>query len=94
MALLELNHLSFKLSRTTLGSWRKNPASGRGTVSLLIRRWKHVLDGEFAGTFVTLPHDIRAERAGAHVIRVRAMSMIRSVTLTTTMSFYELRKKP
>lgn len=50
-------------------------------------RWQRVLSGEFAGTFVTLPHDTRAERAGAHVIRVRAMPMIRGVTLTTTMSF-------
>jgi ABC-type nitrate/sulfonate/bicarbonate transport system substrate-binding protein len=50
-------------------------------------RWKRMLSGEFAGTFVTLPHDTRAERAGAHVIRVRAMPMIRGVTLTTTMSF-------
>ncbi len=50
-------------------------------------RWKRVLNGEFAGTFVTLPHDARAERSGAHVIRVRAMPMVRGVTLTTTMSF-------
>jgi ABC-type nitrate/sulfonate/bicarbonate transport system substrate-binding protein len=50
-------------------------------------RWKRVLSGEFAGTFVSLPHDIRAARAGAHVISVRAMPMIRGVTLTTTMSF-------
>jgi ABC-type nitrate/sulfonate/bicarbonate transport system substrate-binding protein len=50
-------------------------------------RWKRVLSGEFAGTFVTLPHDTRAGRAGAHVIHVRAMPMIRGVTLTTTMSF-------
>jgi ABC-type nitrate/sulfonate/bicarbonate transport system substrate-binding protein len=50
-------------------------------------RWKRVLSGEFAGTFVTLPHDARAARAGAHVIRVRTMPMIRGVTLTTTMSF-------
>jgi ABC-type nitrate/sulfonate/bicarbonate transport system substrate-binding protein len=50
-------------------------------------RWKRVLNGEFAGTFVTLPHDKRAARAGAHVILVRAMPMIRGVTLTTTMDF-------
>ena len=50
-------------------------------------RWKRVLSGEFAGTFVTLPHDIRAVKAGAHVIHVRAMPMIRGVTLTTTTSF-------
>ena len=50
-------------------------------------RWKRVLNGEFAGTFVTLPHDTRAKRAGAQVIRVRAIPMIRGVTLTTTMSF-------
>jgi ABC-type nitrate/sulfonate/bicarbonate transport system substrate-binding protein len=50
-------------------------------------RWKRVLSGEFAGTFVTLPHDARAARAGAHVIPVRAMPMIRGVTLTTTMGF-------
>ena len=49
-------------------------------------RWNRVLSGEFAGTFVTLPHDTRAERAGAHLIRVHAMPMIRGVTLTTTMS--------
>ena len=50
-------------------------------------RWKRVLSGDFAGTFVSHPHDIRAERAGGHVIRVRAMPMIRGVTLTTTMGF-------
>ncbi|HEX9786816.1 MAG TPA: ABC transporter substrate-binding protein [Candidatus Binatia bacterium] len=50
-------------------------------------RWKRVLDGEFAGTFVTIPHDTRAAKAGAHVITVRAIPMIRGVTLTTTMRF-------
>ena len=50
-------------------------------------RWKRVLNGEFAGTFVSIPHDARAASAGAHVIPVRAMPMIRGVTLTTTMSF-------
>jgi ABC-type nitrate/sulfonate/bicarbonate transport system substrate-binding protein len=50
-------------------------------------RWKRVLRGEFAGTFVGAPHDARAAKAGARVIRVRAMPMIRGVTLTTTMSF-------
>jgi len=50
-------------------------------------RWKRVVAGEFAGTFVTIPHDARAVQAGAHVIAVRAMPMIRGVTLTTTMTF-------
>jgi len=50
-------------------------------------RWRRVLKGEFAATFVTLPHDARAAKAGARVIFVRAMPMIRGVTLTTTMSF-------
>jgi ABC-type nitrate/sulfonate/bicarbonate transport system substrate-binding protein len=50
-------------------------------------RWRRVVSGEFAGTFVTIPHDTRAAEAGAHVIAVRAMPMIRGVTLTTTMSF-------
>jgi NitT/TauT family transport system substrate-binding protein len=50
-------------------------------------RWKRVVDGEFAGTFVTIPHDTRAAKAGAHVITVRAMPMVRGVTLTTTMNF-------
>jgi len=50
-------------------------------------RWKRVLDGEYDGTFVTIPHDARAMKAGAHVISVREMPMIRGVTLTTTMSF-------
>ena len=43
-------------------------------------RWKRVVDGEFAGTFVTIPHDTRAAKAGAHVIAVRAMPMVRGVT--------------
>jgi ABC-type nitrate/sulfonate/bicarbonate transport system substrate-binding protein len=50
-------------------------------------RWKGVLDGEYDGTFVTIPHDARAAKAGAHVISMRQMPMIRGVTLTTTMSF-------
>jgi NitT/TauT family transport system substrate-binding protein len=50
-------------------------------------RWKRVISGEFAGTFVGVPHDARAAKAGAHVLTVRAMPMIRGVTLTTTMSF-------
>lgn len=50
-------------------------------------RWKGVVKGEFAGTFVTIPHDTRAAAAGAHVIEARAIPMIRGVTLTTTMSF-------
>jgi ABC-type nitrate/sulfonate/bicarbonate transport system substrate-binding protein len=50
-------------------------------------RWRRVVNGEFAGTFVTIPHDARAAAAGAHVIVVRAIPMIRGVTLTTTMGF-------
>lgn len=50
-------------------------------------RWRRVLKGEFDATFVGSPYDMRATRAGAHVIRVRAMPMIRGVTLTTTMNF-------
>lgn len=50
-------------------------------------RWKAVLSGEFDATFVTLPHDSRAAKAGAHVIEVPPMPMIRGVTLTTMTSF-------
>ena len=50
-------------------------------------RWKRVVSGEFDGTFVTIPHDARAANAGAHVIEVAAIPMIRGVTLTTTTSF-------
>lgn len=50
-------------------------------------RWRRVLSGEYAGTFVAIPHDMRAADAGARVIRVRAMPMIRGVTLTTTTGF-------
>ena len=50
-------------------------------------RWKKVVSGEYDGTFVTIPHDSRAAKAGAHVITVRAFPMIRGVTLTTTTSF-------
>jgi NitT/TauT family transport system substrate-binding protein len=56
-------------------------------------RWKRVLSGEFAGTFVTVPHDIRAARAGARVICVRPMPMIRGVTLTTTMGFVKAHEE-
>ena len=50
-------------------------------------RWQKVLDGEYDGTFVTIPHDQRAVQAGAHVIVGRAIPMIRGVTLTTTTTF-------
>lgn len=50
-------------------------------------RVKRVISGEFAGTFVTIPYDSRAAKAGANVISVRAIPMVRGVTLTTTMSF-------
>jgi ABC-type nitrate/sulfonate/bicarbonate transport system substrate-binding protein len=50
-------------------------------------RWRAVLGGQFDATFVGIPHNTRAARAGAHVTRVRAMPMIRGVTLTTTTSF-------
>ena len=50
-------------------------------------RWRKVVAGEYAGTFVTIPHDSRAAQAGAHVITGRAIPMIRGVTLTTTMTF-------
>jgi NitT/TauT family transport system substrate-binding protein len=50
-------------------------------------RWKKVLSGEYDGTFVTIPHDSRAAKAGARVIEARAIPMIRGVTLTTTTSF-------
>jgi ABC-type nitrate/sulfonate/bicarbonate transport system substrate-binding protein len=56
-------------------------------------RWKRVVNGEFAGTFVTIPHDTHAAKAGAHVIAVGAMPMIRGVTLTTTMSFVKTHKE-
>lgn len=49
--------------------------------------WKGVLKGDFDATFVGTPQDTRAAKAGATVIAVRAMPMIRGVTLTTTMSF-------
>ena len=50
-------------------------------------RWRKVLAGEYAATFVTIPHDSRAAQAGAQVIAGRAIPMIRGVTLTTTMAF-------
>jgi NitT/TauT family transport system substrate-binding protein len=50
-------------------------------------RWRRVLTGDYAGTFVTIPHDSRAAQAGAYVISARAIPMIRGVTLTTTMAF-------
>jgi ABC-type nitrate/sulfonate/bicarbonate transport system substrate-binding protein len=56
-------------------------------------RWRRVVSGEFAGTFVTIPHDSRAAAAGAHVITARAIPMIRGVTLTTTMGFVNAIQK-
>ena len=52
-------------------------------------RWRKVVAGEYDATFVTLPHDGRAVQAGAHVIDVPAIPMIRGVTLTTTTSFVQ-----
>ena len=52
-------------------------------------RWKGVLRGDYDATFVTLPHDQRAAQAGAHVIEVAPMPMIRGVTLTTTTTFVQ-----
>jgi ABC-type nitrate/sulfonate/bicarbonate transport system substrate-binding protein len=50
-------------------------------------RYSRVLQGEFGATFVCIPHDARVAKAGGRVIPVRAMPMIRGVTLTTTMTF-------
>jgi ABC-type nitrate/sulfonate/bicarbonate transport system substrate-binding protein len=50
-------------------------------------RWKGVLAGKFDAAFLDLPHNLRAVRAGGREITVRAMPMIRGVTLTTTMAF-------
>ncbi|OGQ79196.1 MAG: hypothetical protein A3F90_00890 [Deltaproteobacteria bacterium RIFCSPLOWO2_12_FULL_60_19] len=50
-------------------------------------RYNRVLKGEFAATFVCIPHDMRVAKAGGRVIPVRVMPMIRGVTLTTTMTF-------
>jgi ABC-type nitrate/sulfonate/bicarbonate transport system substrate-binding protein len=50
-------------------------------------RWRRVLQGEFGATFLATPEDMRVVKAGGRVVTVRAMPMIRGVTLTTTMSF-------
>ncbi|MFQ5851962.1 MAG: ABC transporter substrate-binding protein [Candidatus Binatia bacterium] len=57
------------------------------TCSSAEERWQGVIRGDFGATFVGTPEDLRAARAGAKIIRVRAMPMIRGVTLTTTMRF-------
>jgi NitT/TauT family transport system substrate-binding protein len=51
------------------------------------KRWKGVLANEFDAAFVDLPHNLRAVREGAREITVRAIPMIRGVTLTTTMAW-------
>lgn len=51
------------------------------------KRCKGVLVGEFDAAFVDLPHNLRAVREGAQEITVRAMPMVRGVTLTTTMAY-------
>jgi ABC-type nitrate/sulfonate/bicarbonate transport system substrate-binding protein len=56
-------------------------------------RWKRVLQGEFDATFVAIPDDMRAVKAGGRVVSVRAMTMIRGVTLTTTMSFVKTHEE-
>ncbi|MBM4263621.1 MAG: ABC transporter substrate-binding protein [Deltaproteobacteria bacterium] len=50
-------------------------------------RWKKVLSGQYDATFVTLPHDERAKKAGGYAMDVPAIPMIRGVTLTTTTTF-------
>jgi NitT/TauT family transport system substrate-binding protein len=56
-------------------------------VTRFVRRSLEEGERECDATFVTIPHDSRAAKAGAHVITVRAIPMIRGVTLTTTTSF-------
>lgn len=51
------------------------------------QRWQGVLTGDYHATFVGVPQDLRAAKAGAKVIPVRPMPMIRGVTLTTQMAF-------
>jgi len=53
------------------------------------KRVKGVLVGEFDAAFVDLPHNLRAVREGAREITVKAIPMIRGVTLTTTMAYVE-----
>jgi hypothetical protein len=81
MALPELRVFYRSNSHAPLWVVAEKPGSGRGNVEWRIR-----------GNFYRLPRDIRAERAGAHVILVRAMSIICGVTLTTTMSFVKNHK--
>jgi ABC-type nitrate/sulfonate/bicarbonate transport system substrate-binding protein len=50
-------------------------------------RWQGVLRGDYDATFIGAVHALRARKAGAKIIPVRAMPMIRGVTLTTTMSY-------
>lgn len=84
-------------SHTGLNVWlflrQEGLDADRGDVELVElrgsaeERCKRVLSGEFAGTFVSIPHDSRAVAAGARALTVRPMPMIRGVTLTTTMKF-------
>ena len=84
-------------SHTGLNIWlflkQEGLDADRGDVELVEfpgsseERWKGVVSGEFDATFVTIPYDRRAEKAGARVIEVRVMPMIRGVTLTTTTRF-------
>jgi ABC-type nitrate/sulfonate/bicarbonate transport system substrate-binding protein len=50
-------------------------------------RWQGVLRGDYDATFIGAVHALRARKAGGKIIPVRAMPMIRGVTLTTTMSY-------
>jgi hypothetical protein len=52
-------------------------------------RWKRVLSGEFTGTFVTLPHDTRAERRPSDPRARHAHD-----TRRDTDHNHELREKP
>ena len=81
MALPELRVFYRSNSHPPLWVVAEKPWSGRGNVEWRIR-----------GNFYPLPRDIRAQRAGAQAIRVRAMSIICGVTLTTTMSFVKNHK--
>jgi hypothetical protein len=51
--------------------------------------WRAVMANEFQATFLAPPDDLRAKKAGARVIEVPQMAMIRGATITTTLPYVQ-----
>jgi len=67
----------------------------KGDVELVSKKakteehWRAVMANEYQATFLAPPDDLRARKAGATVLEVPQMAMIRGATITTTIPYVQ-----